>query len=55
VVGERIGQLGRDRADFATYAAEVVEEARALPGELRKELGEPEDVDGADDSARKSG
>ena len=44
VVGERVRELGRQRADLAADAAEVVEEPRPLLRELREELGEPEDV-----------
>jgi hypothetical protein len=46
-VGDRIRELGRDRADLAADAAEVVEEARSLRRQLREECGEFEDVDGS--------
>jgi hypothetical protein len=45
VVGERVREIGRDRADCAPDPPEVVEQARPLRRQLRKELGEPEDVD----------
>ena len=44
VVGERVGQLHRDRPDLAPDAAEVVEEARPLARELGEERCEPEHV-----------
>jgi RNA polymerase sigma-70 factor, ECF subfamily len=50
VVRERVRELRRERADLAPDAPEVVEEPRALRGELGQELGEAEDVDGADDN-----
>jgi hypothetical protein len=50
VVGERVGELGRDRADLAPDAPEVVEEPGARRGKLRQELGEPQNVDATDDS-----
>jgi hypothetical protein len=45
VVGERVGKLGRQGPDLAADAPEVVQEPRSLRGQLRKELGEPENVD----------
>jgi hypothetical protein len=50
VVGERVGELGRDRADLAPDAPEVVEEPGAGRGKLRQELGEPQNIDATDDS-----
>jgi FdhD protein len=47
VVGERVRELGRDRPDLAPDPAEVVQQLRALRGQLRQELGEPEDVYGS--------
>jgi hypothetical protein len=46
VVGERVRELGRERADLAADAAEVVEEPRSLLRQLGEKLGEPEDVYG---------
>jgi hypothetical protein len=46
VVGERVRELGRDRADLAADAAEVVEQARPLLRQLWENFGEPEDVYG---------
>jgi FdhD protein len=46
VVGKGIRELGRDRADLAADAAQVVEEARPLLRQLGEDLGEPEDVYG---------
>jgi len=46
VVGERVRELGRDRADLAADAAQVVEQARPLLRQLGENLGEPEDVYG---------
>ena len=43
-VGERVGELGRDRADLAADAAEVVEQPRPLRRQLLEQGGEPEDV-----------
>jgi hypothetical protein len=37
VVGERVRELRRDRADLAPKAAEVVEEPRPLRRELRED------------------
>jgi hypothetical protein len=42
----RVRELGRDRADLAPDAAQVVEQARALGRQLVEERGEPENVDG---------
>jgi hypothetical protein len=47
VVGERVRELRSERPDLAANAAEVVEQPRALARQLRKELGEAQDVDGA--------
>ena len=44
VVGERVRELGRDRADLAADAAEVVEEPRAVCRQLGEERGQGEDV-----------
>ena len=44
VVGESVRELHRDRADLAAHAAEVVEEARPLARELRKERREAQHV-----------
>jgi acetylornithine deacetylase len=46
-VGDRVGELGRERTDLATDAAEVVEEARPLGRQLLEERRELEDVDGS--------
>jgi len=46
VVGERVGELGRERADLAADATEVVQQSRPLLRQLGKNLGEPEDVYG---------
>jgi hypothetical protein len=46
VVGERVRELRRDRADLAADAPEVVQQARPLLRQLGKNLGEPEDVYG---------
>jgi hypothetical protein len=48
VVGERVGELGRDRPDLAANAAEVVEQARPLLRELGEQRRKPEDVDARD-------
>ena len=44
VVGERVGQLHRDRSDLAADASEVVEQARPLARKLGKQRCEPEHV-----------
>ena len=44
VVGEGVRELGRDGADLPAHPAEVVQEARAVGGKLRQELGELQDV-----------
>ena len=44
VVGERVRELGRDRADLAANPPEVVEQPRARGRELREERGQGEDV-----------
>jgi len=46
MVCERVRELGRDRADLSADAAQVVEQARPLLGQLWENLGEPEDVYG---------
>jgi hypothetical protein len=46
VVRERVGELGRERADLAADATEVVQQPRPLLRQLGKNLGEPEDVYG---------
>ena len=46
VVGERVRELRRDRADLAADAPEVVQETRPLLRQLRQNIGEPEDVYG---------
>jgi hypothetical protein len=46
VVGERVGELGRERADLTADTAEVVEQPRPLLRQLGENLGEPEDVYG---------
>ena len=43
-VGERVGELGRDRPDLAAHTAEVVEQPGALGGQLLEQSGEMEDV-----------
>jgi hypothetical protein len=45
VVGERVGELGRDRPDVSANAPEVVEQARPLRRELRQERRQRQDVD----------
>jgi FdhD protein len=47
VVGDRVGELRRDRPHLAPDAAEVVQQLRPLRGQLRQELGELEDVYGS--------
>ena len=46
MVGELVRELGRERADLAADAAQVVEQARPLLPQLGENLGEPEDVYG---------
>jgi hypothetical protein len=46
MVGERVGELGRERTDLAADAPEVVEEPCAFLRQLGEQLGEPEDVYG---------
>ena len=43
-VGERVGELGRDRPDLAADAAEVVEQPCALGRQLLEQGGEMEHV-----------
>ena len=45
-VCERVGELGRDRPDLAADPAEVVEQPRALGGQLLEQGGETEHVHG---------
>jgi FdhD protein len=47
VVGDGVGELGRDRPDLAPHPAEVVQQLRPLRGQLGEELGELEDVYGS--------
>src|SRR5919106_1832495 len=47
VVGDRVGELGRERPDLAPHPAEVVQQPRPLPREDRQKLGELEDVYGS--------
>jgi FdhD protein len=47
VVGDRVGELRRDRPHLAPDAAEVVQQLCPLRGQLRQELGELEDVYGS--------
>src|SRR5215207_1398287 len=54
VVGDRVRQLGGDRADLAPDSPEIVEEPGARPRELRQELGEPQNIDATDDSCPKN-
>ena len=54
VVRDRVRQLGGNRADLAPDAPEIVEEPGARPRELRQELGEPQNIDAADDSCPKN-
>jgi hypothetical protein len=54
VVGEGIRQLGRERADLAADAPQVVEQARPVGRELGQELGEPQDIDARMIIGRKS-
>ena len=44
VVGDRVGQLHRDRSHLAANASEVVEQAGSLAWKLRKQRCEPEHV-----------
>jgi hypothetical protein len=44
VVGQRVGELGRQRADLATDPPEVVEQSRPVGRKLREERGQGEDV-----------
>lgn len=46
MVGERVRELGREGADLAANAAEVVEQARPLLRQLGEKFGELEDVYG---------
>jgi hypothetical protein len=46
VVGERVREVGRDRADLAADAAEIVQQARPLLRQVGENLGEPEYVYG---------
>jgi len=45
VVGERIGELGRDRPDLTPDASQVVEQASPLLRELREQGRKAQDVD----------
>jgi hypothetical protein len=47
VVGERVRELGRDRADLAADATEVVQQPRPLDRQERQEACQGEDVDAA--------
>jgi FdhD protein len=47
VVGDCVGELGRDRPDLAPDPAEVVQQRRPLLGQPGEELGELEDVYGS--------
>jgi hypothetical protein len=47
VVGERVGQLGRDRADLPADAPKVVQQPRTLDRKLREQRCECEEVDAA--------
>jgi hypothetical protein len=47
VVGERVRELRRDRADLTPYAPEVVEQVRSLDRQLRKEPGQRDHVHSA--------
>jgi FdhD protein len=47
VVGDRVGQLGRDGAHLAPHPPEVVQQRRPLRWQLGEELGELEDVYGS--------
>ena len=47
VVGDGVGQLGRERPHLAPHTAEVVQQPRPLPRQARQELGELEDVYGS--------
>ena len=47
MVGDGVGELGRQRPDLASDAAEIVQQPRPLPRQLRQELGELEDVYGS--------
>jgi S1-C subfamily serine protease len=48
MVGERVGELGGERPDLATDAAEIVEQPRPVGGKLGEQRGEYERVDAAD-------
>src|SRR5687768_10483603 len=43
-VGERVGELGRDRTDLATQPAEVVEQPRALRRQLLEQACEAQHI-----------
>ena len=47
VVGDGVGELGREGPDLAPHPAEIVQQPRPLPRQLRQELGELEDVYGS--------
>jgi FdhD protein len=47
VVGDGVGELGRQRPHLAPHPAEVVQQPRPLPRQARQELGELEDVYGS--------
>jgi hypothetical protein len=44
VVGQRVRELGRERADLAADPPEVVEQSRPVGRKLREERGQGEDV-----------
>jgi hypothetical protein len=46
VVGERVGELGRQRADLVADATEVLQQPCPLLRQVGENLGEPEDVYG---------
>ena len=54
VVGERVRELGRDRADLAADAAEVVEQARPLDREVLEQRDKAERVDAHDRTSSRS-
>jgi hypothetical protein len=45
VVGDRVRELRRDRADLAPDAPEVVEQVRPFPRKPFQQRGQAEDVD----------
>jgi hypothetical protein len=46
VIGERVGELGRDGTNLVADSPEIVEQPCAFLRQLGEQLGEPEDVYG---------